>query len=242
MQRRPSPTFRALAPLAGGLFALATIAAACSSPDPGGTGGNGGGGGGGSDAGPQPTTVTLHPGAPPLAGEAECAVVEVTDIVIPDAHHIAVCSPMPYATNPPSGGPHWPVWAARGKYASPIPRQLTTHNLEHGWVVLAYRCKDACPDVVAALEKAFDEAQDSYCVAHGDSLSRVILTPDPLLATPIALSAWGATYTATCLDPTSIAEFIAARIGHGTEMICGGGQLPSLVTASCGGDAGADGG
>lgn len=242
MQRRPSARFRALASLAGALFLFASISTGCSSPDPtggGGSGSSGGGGGGGaSDAGSQPVTVTLHPSAPPIAGESECTVVKVTGISIPDAHHVAVCTPVDYATDPPSGGPHWPVWAARGKYEAPIPRQLYVHNLEHGWVVLSYRCKGACPDVVAALEQAFDDAQDTYCIANGDGLSRVLLTPDPDLATPIALSAWGATYTATCIDPPSIAEFIATRIGHGTEMICGGGQLPSQATAGCSGGSG----
>jgi hypothetical protein len=249
MQRRPSTRFRALASLAGALFLFASIPLGCGSQDPTGSGGSGGGTGGAGglpDAGSQPTTVTLHPNAPPLAGESECTVVKVTGIAIPDAHHVAVCSSVDYATEPPSGGPHWPVWASRGKYTASIPRQLSTHNLEHGWVVLSYRCKSACPDVVAALEKAFDDAQDTYCVANGDGLSRVLLAPDPDLATPIALSAWGATYTATCIDPTSIAEFIAARIGRGTEMVCGGGQLPSLVTASCVGSSdggvGGDGG
>jgi hypothetical protein len=145
------------------------------------------------------------------------------------------------------------VWASQGKYSSPVPRELYTHNLEHGWIVLSYRCADECPNTVAALEKALDEASDTYCVAHGDDVPRVILTPDPLLPTPIAASAWGATYTATCIDPASIGDFIARRIGRGTEMICGGGQAPATVTALClssgvdggsdsGSDAGGDGG
>jgi hypothetical protein len=245
MQRRPSARFRALAPLAGALFLFASIPLGCGSGDPtggGGTGGSGGAGGGLPDPGAEPTKVTLHPGAPPLAGESECTVVKVTGISVTDAHHVTTCSSVDYATEPPSGGPHWPVWAARGKYTAAIPRELYVHNLEHGWVVLSYRCKSACPDVVAALEKAFDDAQDNYCVANGDGLSRVLLAPDPDLETPIALSAWGATYTATCIDPTSIAEFIAARIGRGTEMVCGGGKAPSLVIGGCDGGAGGDGG
>lgn len=245
MKRRTSPRLRVLGTLVGALFPLASIASGCGSTETTGTGGSGGGGGGGTpDAGSQPITVILHPSAPPLAGESECKVVETTNIAIPDAHHVETCSAVEYATNPPSGGPHWPVWASQAKYAAPVPRQMYVHNLEHGWIVLAYRCKDACPEVVAALEKAFDETADTYCVSHGDGMSRVILTPDPLLATPIAASAWGATYTATCIDPPSIADFIAKRIGRGTEMVCGGGQAPALVSASCliTADAGADGG
>jgi hypothetical protein len=240
MQRRPPARPRALAIFAGAFFSFVAVASGCSAPETSSTGaaaGTSGGGGdsdGGSlDAGSDPVTVTLHPNAPPLVGETACAVVEVTNLLIPDAHHVTTCSHVAYATNPPSGGPHWPAWAARGAYPDAVRRELFVHNLEHGWVVLAYRCKEACPDVVAALQKTFDEAADPYCIAHGDPLSRVILTPDPLLETPIAVSAWGATYTATCLDPPSIADFIAKRIGRGPEMICGGGQLPSVASAGC---------
>ncbi|MEP7126656.1 MAG: DUF3105 domain-containing protein [Byssovorax sp.] len=257
MQRRGLPRLVVAAVFTGALFPLASIASGCSSPDPTGTGGgsSGGTGTGGRapDAGPQPVTVTLHPSATPLPGESACTVVEVTNISIPDAHHVELCAPVAYATNPPSGGPHWPVWTAQGKYSSPVPRELYTHNLEHGWIVLSYRCAEGCPSTVAALEKALGDASDTYCIAQGDDTPRVILTPDPLLKTPIAVSAWGATYTATCIDPPSIAAFIAARIGRGTEMICGGGQAPETVTALClssgvdggsdgGGDAGSDGG
>src|SRR5512132_371101 len=110
MQRRPSPRFRALAPLVGALFLFASAPLGCGSQDPTGSGGSGGGGAGGGggglpDAGSQPTQVTLHPSAPPLPGESECTVVKVTGIAIPDAHHVTVCSSVDYATDPPSGGP-----------------------------------------------------------------------------------------------------------------------------------------
>ena len=247
MHRRTSSRLGALAFLAGAFFPLTSMAVGCGSPDPVSTSGGGGSGStasaGGGDAGSPPVTVTLHPTSAPLPGETECTVVQVTNIAIPDAHHVTTCTPVPYATNPPSGGPHWPVWAARGKYPTAVPRELYSHNLEHGWIVLSYRCTDDCPLTVLALEKAFDTADDTYCAAHGDSAARVLLTPDPLLKTPIAMSAWGATYTATCIDPVSIADFIAKRIGRGTEMVCGGGQMPLVVTAAClSGDGGADGG
>jgi uncharacterized protein DUF3105 len=249
MHRRTSPRLGAIAVLAGALFSLASMNVACSSPDPTGTGGDGSTGTsvstGTMDAGSQPVTVTLHPKADPLPGESACTVVEVTNISIPDAHHVPVCTQVPYPTNPPSGGPHWPVWVARAKYTEAVPRELYTHNLEHGWIVLSYRCDEECPNTVAALGQALDDANDTYCIAQGSPTARVILTPDPLLKTPIAVSAWGATYTATCIDPPSIADFIAGRIGRGTEAICSDGQAPAAVTAACitgGADGGSDGG
>ena len=246
MHRLEISRLGALASLAGALLSLASTAVGCGTENPVGTGGSSGSGAGGGpvDAGSQPATVTLHPKADPLPGESTCTVVEVTNIAVLDAHHVATCTAVPYATNPPSGGPHWPVWAAHAKYTTPVPRELYTHNLEHGWIVLSYRCTDECPNTVLALEKAFDTASDTYCIAQGDLAARVILTPDPLLSTPIAVSAWGATYTATCIDPASLADFIAKRMGHGTEMICGGGKDLAAVTAQClpGTDGGTDGG
>ena len=247
MHRRNFSRLGALTVLAGALLSLTSTGLGCGSVEPVGTGGGGtgtGAGGAHPDAGSVPVTVTLHPTADPLPGESTCTVVEVTNIAIPDAHHVPVCTVVPYATNPPSGGPHWPAWAAHAKYPGAVPRELYTHNLEHGWIVLSYRCSKECPNTVLALEKAFDAVDDAYCVAHGDPAARVILTPDPALSTPIAISAWGATYTATCIDAPSIADFIAARIGRGTEMICGGGQLPAAVTAQCLGglDGGTEGG
>lgn len=171
-------------------------------------------------------TVTLTPDAPPLPGQTECRVVMTTNIVVPAAVHVATCTPVTYETNPPSGGNHWGTWAAFKKYTLTVPREMYVHDMEHGAVVLSYRCDGACPEVVSALEKVFDEAMgDPLCVsAGGTAKARLVLTPDPNLDTPIAASAWGATYTATCIDTASLAEFVSANYGKGPEDTCFGGQ------------------
>lgn len=172
-------------------------------------------------------TEVLTPNAPPLPGQTECKVVMTTNIVVPAALHVATCAPVEYATNPPSGGDHWGTWAAFKKYsATVIPREIYVHDLEHGAVVIAYRCSDDCPDVVMALEKVFDEAAgDPLCLSAGSTpKARLVLTKDPLLDVPIAAAAWGATYTATCIDPDSLAKFVAANYGKGPETTCYNGQ------------------
>jgi len=189
------------------------------------------------DAEPGPVTVTTRPDAPPLAGASECKVTVTTGIPLATAVHLAACEPISYATNPPSSGAHWPVWAAFGVYTTPVPRELYVHDLEHGAVVIAYRCEDACPDVVAALEAVFADATDTYCLTQAPgSAKRVILTPDPALETPIALAAWGATYTATCIDKASMNDFILAQIGRGPEAVCTDGSAPAAVLAACEGN------
>jgi hypothetical protein len=173
--------------------------------------------------------VTLHPDAAPLPGETECTVVETTGIPVPGATHLPVCTPITYKTNPPSGGDHWPAWAAYAAYTSPVPREMYTHNMEHGGVVITYRCTTACAEIKTALEGVFKTVGEAFC----PSAARIILTPDPDIPTSIAASAWGATYTATCIDTASLSAFVAKRLGHGTEMICGGGEDPAITVLVC---------
>jgi len=168
------------------------------------------------------TTEVLTPDAPPLPGESECRVVKTTGIPVASAQHVETCTPVAYETNPPSGGDHWGTWAAFKKYDSPVPREIYVHDLEHGAVVLAYRCETSCPEVVAALEEVYDGAAgDPLCISAGAGpKARLVLTPDPDLETPIAASAWGATYTATCIDTASLAAFVAQVYGKGPESTC----------------------
>src|SRR5579863_2467829 len=68
---------------------------------------------------------------------------------IEGATHVAVCSPVTYATKPPSSGNHYPIWAAYQTYASAIPEGFWVHDLEHGAVVVSYNCPSGCADQVA---------------------------------------------------------------------------------------------
>jgi len=222
---------------AAALSAGPSLTAGCSSgaADSGGTGGNS-----------VPTTTIAHPAATPLPGESVCTVTEVTGIPEPDFNHITPCTPLTYATNPPSGGNHWPIWAAFEKYTVVVPREMTVHDLEHGAIVFSYRCADTCPDVVAALSTVFDGMADPLCLSiPGSPPARVVLTPDPDLDTPIAAAAWGNTYTATCIDIPSLRAFANAHYGQGREPLCTAGwdeQAAPLCPSADGGDGGDSGG
>ncbi|WP_148313661.1 DUF3105 domain-containing protein [Sorangium cellulosum] len=171
----------------------------------------------------QPETVTLSPDAPPLPGEAECKVVVQTGIRVASAQHVPQCTPVQYDTNPPSGGDHWAIWAEFKRYKAEVPREIYVHNLEHGAVVLAYRCPSSgCAEVEAMLEEVRTEAaSDPKCLTlSGGPEARLVMTPDSALDTPIAAAAWGATYTATCLDKPSLARFVADHYGKGPEDTC----------------------
>jgi Protein of unknown function (DUF3105) len=205
--------------------------------------------GGGHDAGDGGVVTTvLHPDAAPLPGETECKVTEVTGMT-EVAQHLPICTPIHYPTNPPAGGPHWGIWASYTKYTQPVPHEMLVHDEEHGGVILFYRCAGDCPDVRAALEASFENTSDTFCLTTSlTPLARVILVPDPDIASPVAAAAWGATYVATCIDRPSLDKFILDHIGRGPEEVCGDGEDPAAVEAICnadggdGGDGGGDGG
>jgi hypothetical protein len=56
--------------------------------------------------------------------------------------------------------------------------------------------------------------------------NRILLAPDPSLKTPIALAAWRATYTATCIDPPSLEAFVRDHYARGIENLCAQGRDP----------------
>jgi Protein of unknown function (DUF3105) len=150
---------------------------------------------GGCAAGPRPAPVAVAPVAAPI------------EVVYPDQGHDHIPLPAfphaPYIGYPPASGPHTPYTAPWGVHAKPIPDEILVHNLEHGGVVLGYRCTD-CPDVAAELTR----------LAAGFPL--VIVAPNPRLPAPIVLSAWQHTLRVPALDDEgrwAIRSFLARYHG-----------------------------
>lgn len=141
------------------------------------------------------------------------------------AQHVALDSPLTFQSNPPASGSHYPLWGRWGVHPEVLTRGYYVHNLEHGGVALLYRCDTPCPETIAALQAVMDNApRDSTCAAS--IKSRLVLTADPLLDTPVAAAAWTKTYRADCVDGPSLLAFIAANYDHGPESLCAEGQMP----------------
>jgi hypothetical protein len=162
--------------------------------------------------------------AEPLQLDAACAVTLDSPPLLP-ADHVPIGSDIQWDSNPPSSGPHYPIWAAYETYDSPVPRGYYVHDLEHGAVVLLYNCPSGCPDAIAVLEQAANQIPtDPLCVADGEGIRvRVVITPDPLLDVPVAAAAWGWTYRAQCADLPTLGDFAQAHYGQGPEQICANG-------------------
>jgi hypothetical protein len=175
--------------------------------------GDGPDGGGPSDA-----TIALFP-------DASC-LVEIDEPPLLPGTHVPIGTDIQWDSNPPSSGPHFPIWAAYQAYASPVPRGYYVHDLEHGAIVFLYNCGDAgCPDVVAGLQAASDAIPDDpLCQSAGEGVRvRTVVTPDPLIDAPLAAVAWGWVYKAQCLDAPTLRDFAIQHYGNGPEMTCGNG-------------------
>jgi hypothetical protein len=155
--------------------------------------------------------------------DAPCTVLIDAPAYLP-ASHVAIGTHVDYDSNPPSSGPHYPIWAAYQVWDTPVQREYYVHNLEHGAIVLLYKCADAggCPDVVDAFKKTSDALPDDP-LCFGGVRVRTVITPDPLIDFPIAAAAWGWTYRAECIDLPSLIQFAKDHYGQGPEQLCANG-------------------
>jgi hypothetical protein len=161
------------------------------------------------------------PAAPP--GDAGCNAVVDAPTLVP-GNHLAEGTPIAYASNPPSSGPHYPRWANFQEYASPVADGYLVHSLEHGAVLLLYKCEPAdCPAVIATLRAVRDSiATDPAC--DPSIRVRIILAPRPALDVPIAAAAWGFTYKAECIDVPSLTQFVREHYAKAPEDFCAKGS------------------
>lgn len=143
---------------------------------------------------------------------------------IAGAAHVMEGTAIEWTTNPPTSGPHYPIWAKWDRRFTQLARGTWVHNLEHGGVVFAYRCDGSC-DVAATLARlvtAFPD--DPRCVAP--VRHRALVVADPRLPNDgdVTAVAWGTYYAGTCVDDDALTRFYLDRFGRGPEDLCNDGS------------------
>lgn len=178
-------------------------------------------------------------GAPALdasGDDARACTTTVAGFPLAAGAHVAQCTPITYATNPPTSGPHYPLWARFKVYAERVPRGFWVHAMEHGAVVVTYNCPGGCAAELAALVAFLDARPvDPLCTAPVKN--RFIVTPDPLLDATFAASAWGWSLRSDCFDLPALGAFIDAHYAQAPEDFCSDGFDPTApgsgVPADC---------
>jgi hypothetical protein len=183
-------------------------------------------------------------GGMPDGGTCVNTVVEVP-YEYPDDCRSHICSdyetcaktPTPYIHNPPVGGPHYWVWANWGIHEEIVPRGYWVHNLEHGAVVFLYRpdAPQSLKDAIIRVYNAIPPEQD--CVDQGFPNRRVLVTADPLLDTPWAVTVsgpeefycvgFGYYIKGNCIaSEQALVDFAVQRRDMEVETICDEGAFP----------------
>jgi hypothetical protein len=161
----------------------------------------------------------------PIHPAASCLVTIETPELLP-VTHVPEGTVITYNSNPPSSGPHYPVWANFQEYGAPLDEGYLVHSLEHGAVALLYKCDPAAPScapTIDALRKIRDSmATDPMC--DPSIRVRVVIAPFPRLDAPVAAVAWGITYKAECVDVPTLTQFAKDNYARATENICAPGR------------------
>lgn len=177
-------------------------------------------------AGPEPDADTIPPGPDTDTTDADTAgPTTCPSSVVVEAHpvlpspYVPVCSALDYPTDPPTSGPHYPVWATYKTYLEPVNPGFLVHSLKHGAIVITWRCPDGCADDLTALRELINQRpQDPRCdpLLH----HRIVVAPRPDQDRPLVASAWGHSFKADCFDLPALTAFIDAHYGQGLEDDC----------------------
>jgi hypothetical protein len=108
-----------------------------------------------------------------------------------------------YSTDPPTSGPHSPRWEDWGIRDSRAQRERTTHNLEHGGIVIAHN---------GLTGEQVDRLKALVRTLRRSGFPKMILQPYPeLRSAKIAVTAWQWLLELDDVDDAQIVRFVKAH-------------------------------
>jgi hypothetical protein len=122
------------------------------------------------------------------------------------AQHLTTGQTGSYNTVPPTSGQHWNqsgvAPAPWGIKDANLPNEVTTHNLEHGGIVIGY----------ANLTSAeTDQLKSIVRALMNGTYRKIILEPYPLTDSKVALTSWGWLLKLSSVDQIQIVQFTRAH-------------------------------
>jgi hypothetical protein len=129
-----------------------------------------------------------------------------------------------WATFPPSGGAHYPLWAVWGFYTQPVNPRQVVHNEEHGGVILWWG-PDVPASTVSQLQDFYESSPDAMfgtpLKGLGDKVAITAWTGDPARYSVLQNGYHGIGHVAVCstFDKNAFTAFRDAYRGKGPEGI-----------------------
>jgi len=129
-----------------------------------------------------------------------------TKIEALSAEHIPAGQPGNYNSVPPTSGQHWAAPAAPAPWGikdTNLPNEVTTHNLEHGGIVIAYNNLSSAE---------LDQLKGTVRALLNGTYRKIILEPYPALTdAKVALTSWGWLLKLPSVDQIQIVQFTRAH-------------------------------
>ena len=125
--------------------------------------------------------------------------------IMSTTNHLPEGQTVTYNTIPPTSGDHWARWADCGFYETGMPDERTTHNLEHGNIVVSYHL--TAPEEVTQLRDVID----GIGLANVWSITRFY---DKIPEGTVAVATWGVLDTMEGIDGDRIKRFIETYAGN----------------------------
>ncbi len=126
--------------------------------------------------------------------------------------HVPAGTGVRYGHYPPTSGPHWPRPAPWGIYEREVPEEIWVHNLEHGGIVILYRCDAPCPELV----RQFQEVYATFPTSKYSHV-KLLVTPYGKLKTRLATLAWTWIDELEAFDLDRVLRFYLAHVDRGPE-------------------------
>ena len=148
--------------------------------------------------------------AGPAPKNSHTAVYTVAD----EGHtHVADGTPLSPKHQPPSSGNHYPTPLPIGNYPIAQPAGNWVHSLEHGYIVVVFRCTDLeCKDLntqATTIMKSLPNEKFNEV--------KFISTPYQAMTPKVAVLAGGKEQDMDQLDPQLITAFYKQNVDHGLE-------------------------
>jgi len=159
--------------------------------------------------------VILIGGAAFLISRAMLAETSLPGTPVADEgrNHIPDTQQPQYAHYPPASGPHYDAPAEWAVYDQPLPEGRWVHNLEHGGIVILYKCPTACPELVKQLEDFYATAPQSASWKE----VKLVVTPYDKMEHQLAVVAWDWIDEMDAFDRDRLLKFYKAHLDRGPE-------------------------
>lgn len=100
--------------------------------------------------------------------------------------HVEVGFPINYTDYPPSSGPHYATWAPWRYNDSEVQPGFWVHNLEHGGIVILYKCPANCDQ----LKRQLRDLAASLPKARATPGPKIVVAPDNRIDSTLVALAW----------------------------------------------------